>query len=194
MHILAVYAHPSRKSFNRALLDVLLDVAGTKGHKCEVLDLYADGFQPSLTEEDFAAFDRGNVPEDVQRMQDAVNRSDIVVFIHPIWWFGLPAIMKGWIDRVFSYGFAYSHDSRGVKPLLTGKKAIIVNTAGGAETTGYDDTGYKSAMIKLTDVGIYNFVGLDVILRRMFFQVPIASDEERRDMLGRFRMDLQKML
>ncbi len=194
MRILVIYAHPSGKSFNHALLDVLMEEATTKGHDCEVRDLYADSFQPVLTEKDFEEFNHGSIPPDIKREQDAVRKADVVAFIHPIWWFGLPAILKGWIDRVFSYGFAYGHDSRGVKPLLAGKKAIIINTAGGADTDAAEATDFMRAMIKVTDMGIYHFVGLDIILRRMFFQVPSATGEERREMLETLRSDLRKIL
>lgn len=194
MHILAVYAHPSVKSFNRAILDVVLEEAGAKGHECAVRDLYAENFRPVLTEADMETVSRGKIPADIKDMQAAVARAEVVFFIHPIWWFGCPAILKGWVDRVFSYGFAYGHDSRGVRPLLAGKKAAIINTAGGEEAAGYDETGFKEAVIKLTDQAIYKFVGFDVILRRMFFGVPAASDEERRNMLEQLRADLRKIL
>ncbi|MCL2000351.1 MAG: NAD(P)H-dependent oxidoreductase [Planctomycetes bacterium] len=194
MHILAIYAHPSPKSFNRALLDLLVDEAAAKGHECAVRDLYAENFRNVLSEEDFHAFSRGKTPDDIKDMQDAVARADIVTFIHPIWWSGCPAILKGWVERVFSYGFAYSHDSRGIKPLLAGKKAIIINTAGGAESEGTDGNSFKEAFIKLYDQAIYMFVGFDVILHRMFFQISTASDEERRDLLEQLRADLRKIL
>ncbi|MCC8116562.1 MAG: NAD(P)H-dependent oxidoreductase, partial [Planctomycetes bacterium] len=135
-----------------------------------------------------------SIPPDIKREQDAVRKADVVAFIHPIWWFGLPAILKGWIDRVFSYGFAYGHDSRGVKPLLAGKKAIIDNTARGDEKSSYDDTGYKDAITRLNDVGIYRFVGFDIILRRMFFSIPAKSDSERRELIAALRDDFQKVL
>lgn len=194
MNILAVYAHPSPKSFNRAILDTILDVASLKGHVCSVQDLYASNFNPVLSDEDIESFNRGKTPEDVKVVQDEISAADVVFFIHPIWWFGVPAILKGWIDRVFSYGFAYAHDSRGVKPLLAGKKAIIINTAGGAENESYDKTGFKDALFKLYDVGVYQFVGLDILLHRMFFEVPAASDENRREMLATLRADVQKLL
>ncbi len=194
MHILVVYAHPSPKSFNRSLLEVVVDEAQAKGHECVVHDLYAQAFQSALTDADFESFNRGKIPDDIKAEQMAVKRADVVVFMHPVWWFGLPAIFKGWIDRVFSYGFAYGHDSRGVRPLLAGKKAIIVNTAGGADGQSFQETGFKDAMIKLIDNGIFQFVGFDIILRRMFFQVPSASDGDRREMLEMLRSDLRKML
>lgn len=194
MHILVVFVHPSPKCFNREILATVRDEVAAKGHVCVVRDLNAEKFNPVLSEADFESFNRGTAPKDVKKMQDAVQAADIVVFIHPVWWYGLPAILKGWIDRVFSYGFAYGHDSRGVKPLLFGKKAIVINTAGAAEGSAYNDNGFKDAMVRLTDQGIYNFVGLEVILRRMFFEVPAASDAERRDMLAVLKRDLQRVL
>lgn len=194
MHILAVFAHPSSKSFNRSILQILAEVAAAKGHDCNVLDLYEENFNPVLSDADFDTFNRAQIPEDILDNQKRVKNADVVFFIHPIWWFGMPAILKGWIDRVFSYGFAYGHDSRGVKPLLAGKKAVIINTAGGAEEPSYERTGFKDAIVKLNDLGIYQFVGFDIILRRFFFEVPAASDAERRDMLEELRLDLGKIL
>ncbi|MCD7895246.1 MAG: NAD(P)H-dependent oxidoreductase [Planctomycetaceae bacterium] len=194
MRILAVYAHPSPASFNRSVLDALRDEANKKGHDCAVLDLYRMKWNPVLSDNDFEDFNRGRTPRDVEKMQSKVKDADVVAFIHPLWWFGMPAILKGWIDRVFSYGFAYGHDSRGVKPLLAGKKAIIVNTAGGDEKSSYDDTGYKDAITRLNDDGIYRFVGFDIILRRMFFSIPAKSDSERRELIAALRDDFQKAL
>lgn len=194
MHILVVYAHPSPKSFNHAILETVLDEARLKGYTSAVRDLYAEKFNPVLSDADIESFNRGKIPSDIKAMQEAVREAKVVIFIHPIWWFGIPAILKGWIDRVFSYGFAYGHDSRGVKPLLTGRNAIVINTAGGAEGPSYDETGFKDAFIKLTDQGIYDFVGLEILLRRMFFEVPSASDEKRREMLETLRKDLRRVL
>ncbi len=194
MRILSVLAHPSQKSFCRDLVGVLIEVAGEKGHECDFLDLYREGFNPVLSEEDFEAFNRGMTPIDIREHQDRVSDADVVAFFHPVWWFGMPAVMKGWIDRVFSYGFAYGHDSRGVKPLLSGKKAVVVNTAGGEERRSYGETGFQDAMIKLNDQGIYRFVGFEIILRRFFFEVPTASDERRREMAESLRGELWKIL
>ncbi len=194
MRILAVFAHPSPKCFNRSVLDALIDVAKAKEYETDILDLYAEKFNPVLTETDFALFNRGKTPPDIRNMQKRVADADVIAFIHPLWWFGMPAILKGWIDRVFSYGFAYGHDSHGVKPLLTGKKTVVVNTAGGSAGESYDATGFRDAIVSLNDQGIYGFVGFDVILRKMFFEIPAASDEQRRELLSRLRDDLAKAL
>ncbi len=194
MRILAVFAHPSPRCFNRSVLDALADVARAKTHGLDILDLYAEKFNPVLTEKDFETFNRGKTPPDVAAMQKRVADADVVAFIHPLWWFGMPAILKGWIDRVFSYGFAYGHDSRGVRPLLAGRKAVVVNTAGGSEMESYEATGFKDSICKLNDLGIYRFVGFDVILHRMFFEIPAASPERRRELLSQLREDLHKTL
>ncbi len=194
MRILAVYAHPSPQSFNHSLLQALIEESERKKHQCVVRDLYREKFQPVLSEKDFEAFNHGDIPADIKAEQEEVKNAEVLVFIHPVWWFGFPAILKGWVDRVFSYGFAYGHDSRGVKPLLTGKKALIFNTTGAPRTSGYIETGTEDAMEKLIDVGIYQFVGLEVLLHRMLYQVPTAADEERRAMLEKVRSDLRKFL
>lgn len=194
MQIVAVFAHPSPKSFNRSLLDALLEVSSAKGHSCTVLDLYAENFNPVLSDQDFDAFNRGQVPSDIAIHQQHITDADIVFFIHPLWWFDMPAILKGWIDRVFAYGFAYSHDSRGVKPLLSGKKCAILNTAGGAESISYDKTGFKDAIIKLNDIAIYEFVGFDILLRRFFFEIQAKSEAERREIFDAVKQDLAKIL
>lgn len=194
MHILTVCAHPDPKSFNHALAAVVAEEAEKKGHTHTLRDLYALRFQPVLNARDFEDFNHGVIPPDIKAEQREVARANVIVFVHPIWWFGLPAIFKGWIDRVFSYGFAYGHDSRGVRGLLAGKKAVVLNTTGGDEKAGYTDTGFKDAILTLTDRGIYSFVGLEVALHRFFYQVPTQSQEARVGMLDEVRSELRKLL
>ncbi len=194
MRILSLLAHPAAHSFSRDLVGVLVGVAGEKGHECDFLDLYRENFNPVLSNDDFEEFNRGMTPIDIREQQDRLADADILALFHPIWWFGMPAVLKGWIDRVFSYGFAYGHDSKGIKPLLSGKKLILVNTAGGSEKEGYAQTGIGDAIRTLNDEGIFRFVGFDILLRKFFFEVPAASDEKRREMAEEFRAELWKTL
>ncbi|MEJ1715164.1 NAD(P)H-dependent oxidoreductase, partial [Escherichia coli] len=76
-----------------------------KGHEVEVRDLYEMQFQPTLGRSEMI----GGIGEDVVVEQEYLKWADVITFIYPIWWTGLPAIMKGYIDRVFSYGFAYKY-------------------------------------------------------------------------------------
>ena len=194
MHILTVYAHPEPKSFNYALASVIAEEAEKKGHTHTLRDLYALNFQPVLTARDFEDFNHNIIPPDITAEQNEVAKANIIAFVHPVWWFSHPAILKGWIDKVFSYGFAYGHDSKGVRGLLTGKKTVIINTTGGDEKSGYIDTGFKNAMLSLSDNGIYQFVGLEVALRRIYYQVPTQSQEGRVAMLEDLRAALRSIL
>ncbi|HAT56932.1 MAG TPA: NAD(P)H dehydrogenase, partial [Veillonellaceae bacterium] len=134
MKHLLVFAHPRRTSLNRAILERTEHVLESMGHSVQVRDLYKIGFDPVLTEEDFSSMGRGQIPEDIKKEQDFVAAADVITLIYPVWWAGMPAIMKGYIDRVLAYGFAYADTPQGeLKSLLAGKKGWIINTQGEAE-------------------------------------------------------------
>ena len=104
---------------------------------------------------------KGQVHEDVKIEQKYISWADCITFIHPIWWTGLPAMLKGYIERVFSYGFAYRYDQGIQKGLLTGKKAVIINTQGKSHSE-YRDLGMDKALILTSEQGIYTYCGLEV--------------------------------
>ena len=129
MKVLIVYAHPSPQSFNHAILESFTKGLGEAGHTYEVVDLYAINFNPCLSGEDFAMFMEGKTPDDIRAQQEKVSQADGIVFIHPSWWSGPPAILKGWIDRVLSMGFAYMVDEKdgSHSGLLKNQKALVIN-------------------------------------------------------------------
>ncbi|WP_323120094.1 NAD(P)H-dependent oxidoreductase [Burkholderia alba] len=155
MNVLLVYAHPEPRSLNGALRDFSVARLEEAGHAVQVSDLYAmkwkapldadDGmarsddarFDPSLDSK--RAFERGLQSEDIAREQDKLRWADAVIFQFPLWWFSMPAIMKGWVERVYAYGFAYGvgeHSdtrwgARYGEGTLAGKRAMLVVTAGG---------------------------------------------------------------
>ncbi|WP_370519198.1 NAD(P)H-dependent oxidoreductase [Flavobacterium sp. Sd200] len=106
------------------------------------------------------------VASDVKLEQELITWAECIIFIYPIWWTGLPAILKGYIDRVFSYGFAYRYDQGIQKGLLIGKKAIVINTHGKSHAE-YKESGIDKALSLTSDNGIYNYCGFD--LKRHFF-------------------------
>jgi NAD(P)H dehydrogenase (quinone) len=111
MKHLIIYSHPNSKSFCHAILDNVEEVLAAKKHDIVVRDLYALGFDPVLKAGDLADFQSGKIPADIKAEQNYIAWSDIMTIIHPVWWTGLPAMMKGYIDRVFSYGFQYPGNS-----------------------------------------------------------------------------------
>jgi NAD(P)H dehydrogenase (quinone) len=130
MKHLVVYAHPHPESFNHAIMETIVQTLENKGHEVVVRDLYALDFQPVLKPEDTDAMKSGHIPEDIKTEQEFITQSDVITFIYPIWWAGLPAIIKGYVDRVFSYGYAYAYGEEGIIQLLKGKKGLIINTHG----------------------------------------------------------------
>lgn len=161
MKHLIIYSHPNPNSLNSHLKNLLVEHLEQANHQVVVRDLYQLNFNPVLSLEDMAGQRLGTVAEDVKQEQGFVTWADYITFIHPIWWTGLPAIMKGYIDRVFSYGFAYRYDKGIQKGLLTGKQTIIINTHGKSNAE-YEAIGMDKALLLTSDKGIYTYSGLDV--------------------------------
>lgn len=138
MHIHIVYAHPAEDSFNRRVLHSFIRGIEQKGHTYRVRDLYRENWTSSLTEEHYnreTAMDKDlPVPLDVQSEQNALETSDALVFIYPLWWSDCPAILKGWFDRVWTHGYAYYYNSDNQKQSrISVKKSLVLCSAGHSE-------------------------------------------------------------
>ncbi|MEI5909580.1 NAD(P)H-dependent oxidoreductase [Bacillus spongiae] len=183
MKHLVIYAHPNPQSFNHAILETVVNKLEGQGNEVVVRDLYALNFEPVLSGQDFAAFQAGNTPDDIKVEQDHVKWADVITFVYPIWWTGLPAILKGYIDRVFAYGFAYAvNEQGGYEKLLAGKKAVVFNTIGHPEGY-YEEVGMIGAMKQTSDTGIFDFVGIETLEHKFFGAVPSVDDATRKQML-----------
>ncbi|MBI9031291.1 NAD(P)H-dependent oxidoreductase [bacterium] len=125
-----VFAHPWHGSFNKAVLDVVVESLSKRKKDYEVLDLNKDGFDPVMQESDLALFSKGQSKDKlVQKYQDILKDTDEVVFIFPIWWFGMPAILKGFIDKVMLKGYAYDYGKIGLIGKLTNIKRTTIITS-----------------------------------------------------------------
>lgn len=147
MHVLLVYAHPEPTSFTAALTTVAADALRTAGHTVEVSDLYGEGFDPVAGRHDFRetadatrfhyqteqghAHATGTFAPDIVREQQRFLRADLVVWLYPIWWGNVPAIVKGWFDRVLAFGFAYADGKRFDTGFFPHKKGLLCLTTGG---------------------------------------------------------------
>jgi NAD(P)H dehydrogenase (quinone) len=167
MKHLVVYAHPHPESFNHAIMETTVKALVDKGHEVVVRDLYALDFQPVLKPQDTAAMKSGQIPNDIKTEQEYITQSDVITFIYPIWWTGLPAIIKGYIDRVFSYGYAYAYGEEGIIQLLKGKKGLIINTHGTPKEL-YDEIGMTDGLKITSDVGIFEFTGIEPLDHLLF--------------------------
>jgi NAD(P)H dehydrogenase (quinone) len=176
MKNLIIYAHPNPASLNHFFKQTILESLEQSGEEVIVRDLNEINFNPVLSLEDMQGQRMGKVASDVKTEQDFITWADRIIFIYPIWWTGMPAIMKGYIDRVFSYGFAYRYDQGIQKGLLTGKNAIIINSHGKSNTE-YEATGMDKALALTSDTGIFNYCGLDIQQHFYFDKADRASEE-----------------
>jgi len=176
MKNLIIYAHPNPASLNHFFKQTVLESLEQFGEEVMVRDLNEINFNPVLSLEDMKGQMMGKVAEDVQTEQDFITWADRIVFIYPIWWTGMPAIMKGYIDRVFSYGFAYRYDQGVQKGLLAGKKAVIINSHGKSNAE-YAESGLDKALALTSDTGIFKYCGFDIQQHFYFDKADRASAE-----------------
>jgi NAD(P)H dehydrogenase (quinone) len=186
MNNLIIYVHPNPASFNHAIMDAYALELIASGHEVRIRDLYSLGFNPVITLSDYDMIDRGDPPEDIAQEQDHIKWANIISFISPIFWAGMPALLKGYVDKVFSLGFAYSFQGDRPKGLLRGKKAVILNTTGGS-LMYHRKSGMLDSIRTTIDGGIFRFCGIEVLQHRFFMGVPIATLAERELMLAEVR-------
>jgi NAD(P)H dehydrogenase (quinone) len=189
MNVLIVYAHPEPRSLNGSLRDFTVQRLRQAGHDVVVSDLYAMGWQPSISHADFLehdasrplkvetaskhAFETGTQSADIEEEQRKLQWADALILQFPMWWFSMPAIMKGWVERVYAYGLAYGvgeHSDRRWgdrygEGKFKGKRAMLVVTTGGWESH-YAARGINGRMEDLLfpiHHGILYYPGFDVL-------------------------------
>lgn len=168
--------------FQHSILETTVNALQKNGHEVVVRDLYALNIQPVLKPEDTSAMKAGETPRDIKTEQDYITQADVKTFIYPIWWTGLPAILKGYVDRVFSYGFAYAYGEEGVIRMLAGKKGLIINTHGHPKEY-YDEIGMTEGLKITSDTGIFEFVGIEPVEHLLFGSVGSLDEEAYKGML-----------
>lgn len=180
MKVLVVFAHPRRKSFTGALLDSFLAGLDETGHEALVVDLYREGFDVLLKPADYAQYEENTpMPDDVLHEQARIEAADALAFVFPVWWWSFPAILKGWIDRVWSWGWAYGPGEHGSKGLLRHRKAVLLASAGGDEAL-YREYGYRDAMEIQLDQGIMGYCGLADVDSHVFYDVDTNAAARAR--------------
>jgi NAD(P)H dehydrogenase (quinone) len=175
-HHLIIYAHPSPRSFSNMLKDRLSDVSAQNGWQPHVRDLYAMGFNPVLSPNDLQQLKSGQTPPDIAVEQDLLAQADLVTLVFPLWWASYPAIIKGYIDRVLSYGFAYKAGANGIEGMLTGKKVVLFTSMGNSMEQ-YEEKNLFGAFKQTLGHEVFDFCGMEIIHHEFFPQIPDASDD-----------------
>jgi NAD(P)H dehydrogenase (quinone) len=177
-----IYMHPSKDSFNGAILNELMCSLIEKKHDVKVNHLYSKPFDSHLTWNEYKESLNNRYVDDSLAEQKMIQWADRIIFIFPVWWGGFPSIGKGYIDRILSYGFAYELQGESPIPLMKNKKVSLVFTTGAPEEE-FIQSGMYDHMVELMDKSIFEFCGfkLDGVLH--FGDVIQKSDEERHQML-----------
>jgi putative NADPH-quinone reductase len=134
MRVHVVHAHPVETSYNRSLFTTVLEALEARGHQVDALDLYGEGFPAVLTREERLNYEAvpANLTPAVKPYVDRLRAADAIVFIHPVWNYGYPAILKGYFDRIFLPGVSFVLEDGTVRPNLTNiKRAAFVTSYGG---------------------------------------------------------------
>lgn len=187
MKNLVIYAHPNSGSLNHFFKQTVVESLQESSQEIVVRDLNEINFNPVLSLEDMNGQRIGKVANDVKAEQDYITWADRIIFIYPIWWTGMPAIIKGYIDRVFSYGFAYRYDLGVQKGLLTNKQTIIINSHGKSNEE-YEAMGIDKALALTSDTGIFTYSGLEIQQHFYFDKADRASAENISEWENKIKM------
>lgn len=157
-----IVAHPNPKSFTASVARTYCEAATARGHEVRLHDLYAMGFDPCLKASEIAGTPDFTPADDVKAERARLNDADVFCFVYPFWINAPPAILKGYIDRVFGLGFAYGPKGSAGQPLLAGRKMISF-TCSGAPTQWVQKTGALEAERTLFDDHVAALSGLTVL-------------------------------
>lgn len=202
MKVLIVYAHPEPRSLNGSLKNLAVKVLQDEGHEVIVSDLYqmqwktaGDGYdflareseRLSFTRDSKHAFQTSTLSPDIQNEIEKLLWSDAVIFQFPLWWFSMPAILKGWFDRVYVNGFAYGVGQHGGdrwgdrygEGKLLGRRAMLSITIGGREKhySPRGVNGYLHDLLFPIQHGILYYPGMTVLEPFVIYQSDRLSEE-----------------
>ncbi|SMN22791.1 similar to Tetrapisispora blattae hypothetical protein TBLA_0C01300 [Tetrapisispora blattae CBS 6284] [Maudiozyma saulgeensis] len=181
MKVLIIFAHPEKRSLQHSLLDVTVNALKRNGHEVKVSDLYNMNWKIAVDENDFlnhekgtrlqpiraaaSAYDEGMFSNDITEEQEKVKWADLIIFQFPLWWYSMPAIMKGWMDRVLNKKFAFSKSGETLTGPLAGKKTFLITTVGASEEDFSEEGSLGDISHTLYPIqrGIFKFIGLDVL-------------------------------
>jgi len=205
MKVLLVVAHPEPRSFCSALHNTAAAVIRAEGHEVSVSDLYADGFDPVGDRRDFraaadpnffkyqkeqlAAVANDGFTSDLAAEIEKLSRCELAIFCFPLWWFGVPAILKGWFDRVLAMGFAYGGGRWFETGPLLGRRALLAITAGAPHERYTERTilGDIEHVLYPIHIGVLNLVGMAMHAPFIAWASARRSADERAVLLAEWR-------
>lgn len=200
MKILIVLAHPELQSMNGAMYRTAIETLQAEGHEVKVSDLYRQAFDPVSDRRNFTTVynpsyfkqqleeKHGVFSPDIETEQQKVEWCDMMIWQFPLWWFTVPGILKGWVDKVFAYGRFYGEAKCYENGVFKGKRALLSLTTGGTgekyEKTG--EHGDIDAILKPINRGMLEFVGFSVLEPQVVYAPVRMTEEEREGVLRNY--------
>ncbi|MEI6071856.1 MAG: NAD(P)H-dependent oxidoreductase [Verrucomicrobiae bacterium] len=197
MNVFLINAHAEPKSFNGAMFRSAQETLTGAGHSVQVSDLYAMKFDPVSDRRNFTtvknadyfkqqieemhATEAAGFAPDIEAELRKLESCDLMIWQFPLWWFGLPAILKGWVDRVFAMGRTYGGDRFYENGVFKGKRALLSVTTGGP-AEAYRSGGFNGemeAILRPIHRGMLRFTGWDVLAPNVVYGPVHLSGEER---------------
>ncbi|MFM0504792.1 NAD(P)H-dependent oxidoreductase [Paraburkholderia caffeinilytica] len=211
MNVLIVFAHNEPQSFNASMKTLAVEELEAQGHEVTVSDLYAMQWNPVADRDDFGSranadylvyaleqrhgYEKKTLAPDIQAELDKLDRADLVIFNFPVYWFSMPAILKGWVDRVLISGRCYGgmrfYDRGGLK----GKKTMLAMTIGGQQHMLSEGGihGELEDMLRPILRGTLAYTGMTVLPPFVAWHVPYIKPEQRTEMLEQYRQRLRQI-
>jgi len=205
MKVLILLAHPEPQSMNGAMFTTAVETLEAAGHEVRTTNLYAMNFNAVSSRSNFTsrqnthfykqqleelhATETGGFAADVDSEQQKVEWCDLMIWQFPLWWFSVPGILKGWVDRVFAMGRFYGQGRLYEQGVLGGKKALLSLTTGGAEEAYLEDGlhGDIHNMLKPIHRGIFQFTGFSVLQPHIIYGPARQSPDLRGQELNQWK-------
>lgn len=198
MNVLIVLAHPELQSFNGALFEIAIATLRAAGHTVVTSDLHRLGFNPvsdrsnfttvqdpaflKLQAEELHATETHGFAPELEAEIAKVEAADLMIWQFPLWWFSVPAILKGWVDRVFAMGRAYGGGRVYEAGMFRGKRALLSLTTGGPEGA-YAPEGFNGdlqAILRPIHRGMLEFTGFEVLAPQVHYG-PVRVEPAQRE-------------
>ncbi|MBK5344131.1 NAD(P)H-dependent oxidoreductase [Pseudomonas sp. TH49] len=175
---LVIVTHPVPGSLSHAIADHIGEVLVRQDIEVEIADLHAEGFSPAMTAGDVMLYrGAGDIAPEITREQARVHQADMLVFVFPVYWWSVPSMLKGWLERVFNVGWAYSVDEKGrVIGIMRDIPVLLVATAAGNES-GYERHGYAQAIQNQIVEGVFGYSGMKNTQIAYFYDADNATNE-----------------
>ncbi|BDR54443.1 hypothetical protein KIMH_05540 [Bombiscardovia apis] len=178
MKAVAITANPEVESLTQAVGSAFLDGAAESGALTDMIDLHAEAFNPVYSMEDRLHYlGQGPVPDDVAALQSRIEDADVIAFVFPMYWFSMPAIMKGFFDRVLCRGFSYNID--GTPGALAGKTIKLIILCGASEGSHRIDGVDKAIDVQICQRTLRDYCGVQDIEKVYLDGLNMGDQDEQ---------------